>query len=105
MILEIDRLQLRARFLRPSLSVDDEFTIDKSAPATMGPRLQITRGTNGTLISWPTANPVFALERAETLPAPQWDAASEPVRTNGRRSTVTFETNGGNRFFRLRAQP
>jgi hypothetical protein len=105
MILEINGLQLRARFLRPSLSVDDEFTIDKSAPAAMGPRLQITRGTNGTLISWPTANPAFALERAETLPAPHWDATSELVRTNGRRSTVTLGTNGGNRYFRLRSQP
>ena len=105
MILDIDRLQLRARFLRPSLAVDDEFTIDKSAPAAIGPRLHIARGTNGTVVSWPTSNPAFTLQRAEALPAPRWEVAAEPARTNGRRSEVTVGAEAGVRFYRLRSSP
>jgi len=105
MVLEIDGLQLRAQFLRPSLAVDDEFTIDKSAPATLGPRLHITRGTNGTVVSWPTSNPAFTLQRVESLPATHWDVAAEPARTNGRRSEVTVGTDDGVGIYRLRSGP
>jgi len=39
------------------------------------------------------------------LPALHWDAAAPWVTTNGRWNFTIVETNGANRFFRLRATP
>lgn len=105
MILEIEGLQLNARFLRPSMVIDDSFAMDKSAPTTIRPHLQITRGTNGAVISWPTSDPAWTLQWADGLPASLWEPAPERVRTMARRNAVTIETNGVHRFFQLRADP
>ncbi len=105
MILEIDGLRLDATFLRPSLAADDHFTIDKSAPATLPPRLNIAPGANGPAMSWPTARPAFLLEWTDHLPATNWQPTAERVLTNGRRNVVTVPTTGPRRFFQLRAAP
>src|SRR5206468_254798 len=73
-VIEIDHLQLNARFLRPSGEIDDYFTIDKSAPLTNGPPLQISRGSNGPIIFWPTSIPDFSLEWTTRVPTAQWKA-------------------------------
>ena len=105
MILEIDGLHLNAQFLRPSMAIDDSFAMDKSAPTTIQPHLEIVRGSNGPVISWPTSKPAFALEWADALAAFHWEPATDLVRTNARRKSATIETNGLRRFFQLRAEP
>ncbi len=105
MVVEINGLQLRARFLRPSTDIEDDFTLDKSMPTSVRPRVRIARSLQGAEVGWPTSNPAYTLECAETLSPTAWQNAGEPVRTNGRQNVVTIATNAANRFFRLRAAP
>jgi hypothetical protein len=105
MILEIDGLRLKASFLRPSLEIDDTFTIDKSVPAAIRPELSITSAPNGATISWPTSKPAFALEWADAIPASWWQPFPQTARNVGRQNVVRVETNGPRHFFRLRSQP
>ena len=104
MIIEINDLQLRARFLRPSMAIDDEFIIDKSAPAVIRPQLDIARSSTGAQVSWPTSKPAFDLQWTDEA-ATNWANAPHIVRTNGRRNVVEVETNAATRFFRLHASP
>jgi len=103
MIIEINGLRLDAQFLRPSMAVDDYFTIDKSLPTTNQPPMHIVRSTNGAVISWPTSQPAFELESAAAIPATNWQSISEPVSTIGRRNVVAIEMIGPKRFFQLRS--
>jgi hypothetical protein len=105
MILDVDGLRLSARFLRPSMAVDDAFVIEKSPPTDVRPELQIWNSTNGTLLSWPTSLPLFHLESAPSLAAPHWDPVPSPVWTIGRRNIVPVDLTGTNRFFQLRTAP
>lgn len=105
MVLEINGLELQARFLRPSLAIDDWFVIDKSAPANIQPQLNISRGTNGPLISWPTSLPAFDLFRADQSPMGPWQTFSIPARTLGRRNLVELQNTNEKSFFRLQSRP
>jgi hypothetical protein len=105
MILEIDGLQLKASFLRPSGTIDDTFVIDKSSSTDLRPELSITSVTNGASISWPTSRPAFALKWADSIFADLWQPVPQPPRIIGRRNVVTVETNSPMRFFQLRTQP
>jgi hypothetical protein len=105
MILEFDGQVLNARFLRPSGEIDDAFTIDKSAPATIRPVLQARRGANGAVISWPTSRPEFALEWTDRFPAVTWQPVLQSIKINGRQNTVSGLTNSESRFFQLRSVP
>jgi hypothetical protein len=104
MVIEIDGLKLKASFLRPTGEYDDHFTIDKSEPLTNGPSLRIARGTNGPVLIWPTSQPAFELQSAQTLRLPEWRTATNPVIITGRgKQAVVGETT--NTFFRLRSVP
>jgi hypothetical protein len=105
MILEVDGLKLRGRFLRPELGMDDDFTIDKSAPASVGPAVTLKRAQGGAVASWPTSLPPFALETAPTPQTPQWNTVQAPVSTIGRQNVVNLEMGNSNGFFRLRSGP
>jgi hypothetical protein len=101
MVVEIDYLRLTAEFVRPSGTVEDYFTIDKTAPSTVRPRVDIARGTNGVVVSWPTSRPPFTLQRAEPRAPMNWLTVTGPVSTNGRRNVLVLETDAGGQFFRL----
>ena len=105
MVLEISGLQLKASFLRPSGTIEDSFAIDKSAPATVRPALQIMRSAQSTIVTWPTSNPVFDLEWAEPDSIAHWQVIARNIAIAGRRSEFLVETNSPNRLFRLRAAP
>jgi hypothetical protein len=105
MIIDINGLQLNGRFLRPTMEIDDYFTIDKSIPIVVGPQLQIASQTNSTILSWPTALPQFGLQWASHLPAAQWHPVTDLPITLGRRKVVSLPAYETNRFFRLRSQP
>ena len=102
MIIEINNLQLKARFLRPSGAIDDAFAIDKSGAASIQPRLQITRGTSNAILSWPTSNPAFELQTSEPVSQLRWQAVSGSLTTNGRRNEIALPANFSSRLFRLR---
>jgi hypothetical protein len=104
MIIEINGLRMDVSFLRPSGAVDDYFTIDKSLDTTNRPSLQIARGTNAALVSWPTSKPTYVLESAQALATTNWQTAPSPVTTNGRRQVITLPVTGENQFLRLRKQ-
>ena len=101
----IDGLRLRARFLRPSRSIDDSFVIDKTAPTPVRPVLTIARSPEGAALAWPTSHPAFRLEQAATVAGLAWEAVSNAVEQRGRRNRTVVATNGPGRFFRLRADP
>ena len=101
MIIEVNDLRLEAQFLRPSLEIDDEFAIDKSAPLSMGPRLQITANTNGAVLSWPTTKPKLTLEWVDRVDGFEWNPVTEPVSTIGRLQLVPLTASQTNRYFRL----
>ena len=105
MILDVDGLKLRARFLRPSMAIDDTFAIDKSSSIKVRPELQIRNSTNGALVSWPTSLPQFQLESAQSLASPHWDPVNSPAKTIGRRNIVPVDLTATNRFFQLRSIP
>ena len=101
MAIVIDGLRLDARFLRPSADVDDWFSIDKSMPSTISPKIEIARDANGVRLSWPTSQPPLALHTSDTLLTPTWIPALERIESVGRRNTVTLDATDENRFFRL----
>ena len=105
MILDIAGPKLKARFLRPSMAIEDEFAIDKSSSTEVRPGLQIRNSTNGALVSWPTSVPLFHLESAQSLREPQWDPVASPAWIIGRRNFVPVDLTGTNRFFQLRTTP
>ena len=105
MIIDVDGLQLTARFLRPSLEIDDHFTIDKSGPTAVRPRLDITRVANSPVLSWPSSRPPFAVEWTDALPADQWTPLNDPLTTIGRRNFISISPSETNRFFHLRSAP
>lgn len=102
MVIEVDGLRLNAQFLRPSGAIDDHFTIDKSDPLNVQPRIDIARNASGVLVSWPTSHPAFNLQAAE-MPGANWQSVARPVSTNGRRNIVTMEHDGRSGVFRLQA--
>jgi len=104
-IVEIDGLQLNARFLRPSQEIDDHFSIDKSGPTTVGPTLQIAAGIKSAVLSWPTSKPEFALDWKDHVQN-EWSAWTGPTATtHGRRNVLRVNAVLTNRFFRLRSPP
>jgi len=105
MVITIDGLRLKARFLRSTGVDGDSFSIDKTADATAPPPLSIARHTNGTLISWPTSKPAFALRHAPAVPTTNWLPLSAPVSTNGRRNVVTLPITGDQQFYQLQRPP
>jgi hypothetical protein len=105
MVLEVNGLQLTARFLRPDGDFDDSFTIDKSAPPTIQPRMEIARTAAGAIISWPTARPEFSLFTATSVPSSQWESLTQGVSRTGRRNSAPVFLSETNRFFQLRMGP
>jgi hypothetical protein len=107
MVVEVNGLQLTAKFLRSTSVVGDYFTIDKSADTTNCPPLGIARDTNGVVISWPTSKPAFTLHRVPTIPnaVTNWHPVSTPPQMSGRRNVVTVPRVGEAGFFQLRKEP
>jgi hypothetical protein len=105
MVLEVNGLQLTSRFLRPGGVFDDNFTIDKSAPATIQPRMEIARTATGAVISWPTSLPAFSLFTASSIPSAHWESLPQSVTRTGRRNSVPISISATNRFFQLRVAP
>jgi hypothetical protein len=101
MVVEVSNLRLTAQFVRPSGTVEDYFTIDKTDSSMVRPRLEIVRDTNGVVVSWPTSRPSFGLQRAEAGAPMNWQAVTQPVSTNGRRNVVVLENEADGRLFRL----
>jgi len=102
MLLDIDGLTLRARFLRPELIFDDEFVLDKSGPTLLAPRLEVRRQT-GLTLSWPTSFPAFQLQRRSRLSGSDWEPVAIPSVREGRRLVVEWPSLESESFFRLRA--
>jgi hypothetical protein len=106
LVIDVNGLTLTARFLRPSQGIEDTFTIDKTLPATIRPRVKIGRSGGSPVVAWPTSNPEYSLEAAENVANPQWQAVSGIGRTNGRQKEISVPApEGSRRFFRLRADP
>jgi hypothetical protein len=103
MVIDVNGLQLTARFLRPSRAIDDAFTIDKTLPATVRPRMEIAGSSNGNTLTWPTSNPSYSLETSGSITAQQWQAISSVPQTIGRRKSLTLPAQDPGRFYRLRA--
>jgi hypothetical protein len=105
MVLDFHGLTLNARFLRSDGVVFDDFTIDKSRPATVRPELQVQRSSQEIRVSWPTSNPAYDLEAAPVVQtnAP-WIPVTNAVEISGRRRFVTAPLEPTNRFFRLRSR-
>ena len=105
MVLQINGLQLSARFLRSDGDIDDIFFFDKTTPSNIGPRLEIARTTGGAVVSWPTSIPAYNLFRAPALPTNQWQAVVESPLRSGRRNSVFIPASVERSFFRLQATP
>jgi hypothetical protein len=105
MVIDVNGLQLTARFLRPSQAVEDIFTIDKTVPASLRPRLGIAQSTNGTVLSWPTSNPFYSLETSEAVDGHPWEAVNSLPQTFGRRKSLTLPARDTAGFYRLRSDP
>jgi hypothetical protein len=101
MVVEISDLRLTAEFVRPSGTVEDYFTIDKTALSTIRPRMEIARGTNGVVVSWPTSRAPFGLQWAGAGAPMDWLPMRQSVGTNGRRNVVVLENEADGRLFRL----
>ena len=69
-----------------------------------GPSLTVARsGATTATFSWPESAEGFALESSPTLgDGASWTGVTEPVVPSGGQNTVTVETSGAARFFRLR---
>jgi hypothetical protein len=102
MIVDVDGLTLRARFLRPEVTFDDEFVIDKSGPTTLAPRLEVYR-ERGLKFSWPTSLPPFELERRPHLSGAIWEPVVLPSAREGRRRVLELSPLEEQGYFRLRA--
>jgi acid phosphatase type 7 len=106
MILRFNNLRLDAEFLRPDGSIEDYFTIDKSAPTTRRPSLEIVRSGNGAALTWPTSLPSYVLESKPILGSTvPWQMVTNPPWRAGRRNVVKVGFEQTNQFFRLRATP
>jgi hypothetical protein len=106
LILRFDGLRLDVEFLRPNGDIDDSFTIDKSQPATLRPRLELVRSASGGLLSWPMSNPSYLLETTSMLaPAQTWRFVTNATVHSGRRNIVGLDIESTNHFYRLRAAP
>jgi hypothetical protein len=101
MVIDVNGLQLTGRFLRPSGAVEDEFTIDKTLPTMVRPRLKISEGNNGVVLSWPTSNPSYALEQSPWLPGGDWSVVPQGPLRVGRQQVVTLGPTNPAGFFRL----
>ncbi len=99
--IDVDGLVLRARFLRRSSGVQDFYTIDKSAPLTVGPALQIRKNSSNTILEWPTSIPALNLERSASLSPTNWQTATNKTVTTGRRIKATLPDSGVREFFQL----
>lgn len=104
MVMDVNGLELTARFLRPSGAIDDIFTIDKSQPSAVQPALTLDKSTNGFVLSWPTSIPAYLLESKTNL-SDLWSLAPEGSSSNGRRKITPVSAALTNRFFRLKANP
>jgi hypothetical protein len=103
MVLRFNDLRLEAQFLRPGGDIDDSFIIDKSAPTSVRPTLDIVRSAGGATLLWPTSHPDYLLEVSRAIaPNPFWQDATNPVTRTGRRNSVNIGFEQTNRFFRLR---
>lgn len=106
MLLQFDRLRLDVKFLRPDGTFDDYFSIDKSDPGLVRPRLNLVRSAAGVELSWPTSVPRYVLESAPAaLANGGWQEATNLVARAGRRNKVSVSAAGSNQFFRLRTEP
>ncbi len=104
-VLDINGLQLDAKYLRAGSGVDDYFTIDKTLPAT-GPRLFLTRSNGWLTVSWQTLPLDFALEKsADPSNTNSWQLVRETPAAIGSTRQVTFAVSNSPCFFRLRSVP
>jgi 3',5'-cyclic AMP phosphodiesterase CpdA len=106
MILRFDNQRLDVQFLRPSGSIDDYFTLDKSQPGETRPILNVARSTNGATLSWPKTFPVYALESAPYMATNSpWQTATNVSTRIGRTNIVNLNPAEDQKFFRLRGNP
>jgi hypothetical protein len=92
-------VRLQAIVSGPSLSSYDVYS---SGFIPGGPRLSISRvGSAAAQITWLTNFTDFALEYATNLPATAWNPVAPQMTTNGDRFSVTVETDGTQRVYRL----
>ncbi|HEX7862192.1 MAG TPA: Ig-like domain-containing protein [Verrucomicrobiae bacterium] len=90
---EAERLQLVSY-------LQTKYGLGGSVPT--GPTLSVTRSNPTTLIfSWPESEQGFVLESSLTLAADSWTVVTEPVIPSGGQNTVTVQSSGPARFFRL----
>jgi hypothetical protein len=105
LVIDVNGLRLTTRFLRPNKTIDDVFTIDKSLPATIRPRVGISSGVNGPVITWPTSNPFYSLVSSDVPTGHLWQPVGLLPETVGRLKRTTVPPEEASRFFRLRAGP
>jgi acid phosphatase type 7 len=104
MMLNFNGLRLDAQFIDADGLAADYFAIDKSAPATVPPRLKITRTTNSVNLSWPTSLPMYSLQTAPVIATnAAWQIVTNAVTSSGRWNIGTIHAADTNAFFRLRA--
>ena len=90
---EAERLQIVSYFRT-------KYGLGGSVPT--GPTLAVTKSGPTTLtFSWPESEQGFTLESSETLAPGSWTAVTEPVIPSGGQNTVTVQSTGLARFFRL----
>jgi hypothetical protein len=104
-VLQVDGLQLSAGFLRPTGEYEDQFQIDKSAPSSIRPEMDIVRTQTGALISWPTSLPEYSLFRSPAIPGSNGEPVMVVPTRNGRRNLVPVPTSSSNGFFHLKSDP
>ena len=70
--------------------------------AATGPPLNFSRtGPNTLTISWPSSSSVSNLQQTTALVVGAWTAPPEPIANNGTTKSISVDTSGGTRFFRL----
>ena len=82
----------------------DAFVV-KIVEALPSPTMQITRFSNGVVISWPTNASGFNLESSDMLaPTSNWSGDTNVPVIAGDQNVVTVEAAASMRFFRLHKQ-
>jgi hypothetical protein len=104
-VLDINGLRLDAKYLRSDGTIGDYFTIDKSAPSSLQPRLNITRANNSAMISWSTLSREFILEWSSTLLGTNWREVIDLRTTTAASNFVNIAPTNSGSFFRLRPAP
>jgi hypothetical protein len=78
------------------------FFLDDVSIVNSSPALAMERTNNSVLISWPSTNTGYSLERKSTLSTSSWTAVTDPVQTNGSVISVALSATNSSRFFRLK---